>query len=81
MALKGRVHPKELVVIRLYEGGGPGSCVQSRSTGRGVHCHGELKGVKSEGVGKPTSPQRSNSQGAKFERAWSHGGENRNQTI
>ena len=37
--------------MRLYEGGGPGSCVQSRSTGRGVHCHGELKGVSPEAKG------------------------------
>ena len=64
-----------------YEGGRPGSRVQSRSTGRGVYCHGEPKGSKPAGEGKPTCPQRSNPQGARSERAWSHDGKTRKQVI
>ena len=38
-----------------YEGGGPGSALTSRNTGRGVHGRGEPKGLNPGGVGKPTA--------------------------
>jgi hypothetical protein len=43
--------------MREYEDGGLGLHVPSRNTGRGVHCYGELKGLKPESIGKPTSAQ------------------------
>ncbi len=51
---KGRSPQKEAAVTRLYEEGGLGSYDQFRTTGRGVRCRGEVKGLKPETVGKPT---------------------------
>ena len=55
--LKGQIPLEGNPGNRGYDGGGLRSRVQSRSTGRGVHGHGELKGLKPVGAGKPTSPQ------------------------
>gem|GEM_PF-2445596 len=57
MARKGRSLQKKTPATGKYDGGGPRSRVQSRNTGRGVHSHGELKGLKPVGEGKPTCPQ------------------------
>jgi hypothetical protein len=40
-----------------YEGGGPGSHVPSRNTGRGVYSCGKPKGLKPVSVGKPKCAQ------------------------
>ena len=41
------------MVTRQYNEGGPESYDQFRTTGRGVHLRGEVKGLKPEAVGKP----------------------------
>jgi hypothetical protein len=67
-ARKGRILPKETVVKRRYEGGGPGLHVPSRNTGRGVYSCGEPKGYKPVSIGKPTRaqpPQGGQAQGLK----------------
>ena len=43
--------------MRQYGNGELGLHVPSRNTGRGVHGYGELKGLKPERIGKPTSAQ------------------------
>jgi hypothetical protein len=59
VACKGGSPPKKTTATWEYEVGGLKSRVPFRITGRGVHGHGELKGLKPEGEGKPNSPQPS----------------------
>ena len=79
--LKGTICQPIVAARWLAVGAVAGWHSPSRNTGQGVCCHGEPKGLKPGGEGKPTFRNRFERLGKGSERAYSHGGKTRNQTI